>query len=440
MAPAWPDPRRPQPASSTGRVPSQLGPARARHDRRSPAGWADEDPRDLRRLPAHRPRRVPVAHRPAHRPRDRSWPAARSDRGSATSAPPPATASTAPPRFYRAMAGLDVRGQPPRAVPDAQRRRRPGAPARPGRHLGRRRVGRQPARGVAGARPRRDPARVLGAGRRPRRGLGGSICWHVGGPTDSYGPTLRPALGGLGLLPYGNGVHYDSEDAAPPLLHQLVADEMLPHSYATDDGVGLVYEGTELVEAVVRPAGRGRLPRRARPRRQGRRDPDRAAAAARCGRSGRRRPVTTTTGDLLGRPHADGRRGRPAGAARARCSSGAPAPPRGPAAGARGAAPPPAGVTLVHSLTDRVGRRRPAAHPLPAPRLLRRRATSATCCRAGWSTTCRCRWPTCPRCSPTGTCRSTWPWCRSHRPTPTGRAASGCRSTSPSPRCCPPAP
>jgi peptidase E len=78
----------------------------------------------------------------------------------------------------------------------------------------------------------------------------GSICWHVGGPTDSYGPTLRPALGGLGFLPYGNGVHYDVETQRRPLLHQLVADEVLPLSYATDDGVGLVYEGIELVEAV----------------------------------------------------------------------------------------------------------------------------------------------------------------------------------------------
>ena len=79
----------------------------------------------------------------------------------------------------------------------------------------------------------------------------GSICWHVGGPTDSYGPTLRPAPGGLGLLPYGNGVHYDGETQRRPLLHRLVAEEVLPLSYATDDGVGLVYEGTRLVEAVA---------------------------------------------------------------------------------------------------------------------------------------------------------------------------------------------
>jgi peptidase E len=79
----------------------------------------------------------------------------------------------------------------------------------------------------------------------------GSICWHAGGTTDSFGPELRAVTNGLGLLPYGNGVHYDSEAERRPLLHRLVADGTLPVSYATDDGVGLVYDGTELVEAVA---------------------------------------------------------------------------------------------------------------------------------------------------------------------------------------------
>ncbi len=79
----------------------------------------------------------------------------------------------------------------------------------------------------------------------------GSICWHVGGPTDSFGPDLRWVTNGLALLPYGNGVHYDSEEQRRPRLHKLVGDEILPLSYATDDGVGLVYRGTELVEAVA---------------------------------------------------------------------------------------------------------------------------------------------------------------------------------------------
>src|SRR5215210_6453841 len=83
----------------------------------------------------------------------------------------------------------------------------------------------------------------------------GSICWFVGGTTDSFGPDLRPVRNGLALLPYGNGVHYDSEERRRPLLHRLVADGTLPTSYATDDGVGLSYEGTELVEVVADRAG-----------------------------------------------------------------------------------------------------------------------------------------------------------------------------------------
>jgi peptidase E len=79
----------------------------------------------------------------------------------------------------------------------------------------------------------------------------GSICWHVGGTTDSFGLKLRAVTNGLALLPYGNGVHYNSEEERRPLLHRLVADGTLPTSYATDDGVGLSYDGTELVEAVA---------------------------------------------------------------------------------------------------------------------------------------------------------------------------------------------
>jgi len=84
----------------------------------------------------------------------------------------------------------------------------------------------------------------------------GSICWHVGGPTDSFGPTLRPVTDGLAFLPYGNGVHYDSEEQRRPLLHQLVGDRVLPRSYATDDTVGILYEGIEPV-AVVTDAMKG---------------------------------------------------------------------------------------------------------------------------------------------------------------------------------------
>lgn len=85
----------------------------------------------------------------------------------------------------------------------------------------------------------------------------GSICWHIGGTTDSFGPELRPVTNGLALLPWGNGVHMDSEPGRWPLLRSLVADGTLPTSHATDDGVGLVYAGTELAEAVSERPGAG---------------------------------------------------------------------------------------------------------------------------------------------------------------------------------------
>lgn len=78
----------------------------------------------------------------------------------------------------------------------------------------------------------------------------GSICWHVGGTTDSFGPQLQPVTNGLGLVPYANGVHYDSEDQRRPLLHRLIGDGVLPAAYATGDGAGVLYRGTQFAEAI----------------------------------------------------------------------------------------------------------------------------------------------------------------------------------------------
>jgi peptidase E len=84
----------------------------------------------------------------------------------------------------------------------------------------------------------------------------GSLCWHVGGTTDSFGLQLRPVTDALGWLPYANGVHYDTEAQRRPLLEQLVASSELPTAYATDDGVGLVYRGTHMAEAVAQQEGK----------------------------------------------------------------------------------------------------------------------------------------------------------------------------------------
>lgn len=85
----------------------------------------------------------------------------------------------------------------------------------------------------------------------------GSICWHRSGTTDSFGPPLRPVTNGLGFLPYANGVHYDVEVGRRPLVQQLVSDGTLPMTHCTDNGVGLLYRGTDLVGAVSERAGAG---------------------------------------------------------------------------------------------------------------------------------------------------------------------------------------
>jgi peptidase E len=79
----------------------------------------------------------------------------------------------------------------------------------------------------------------------------GSVCWHVGGTTDSFGPALKPVTNALGFLPYANGVHYNSNEERRPLMHQLMKDGTLPPlGYATDDTVGIWYEGLEAASVV----------------------------------------------------------------------------------------------------------------------------------------------------------------------------------------------
>jgi peptidase E len=80
----------------------------------------------------------------------------------------------------------------------------------------------------------------------------GSLCWHLGGTTDSFGQVLQPVTDALGFLPYANGVHYDVESQRRPLLHQLMTEGVLsPLAYATDNTVGVWYEGVEATTVVA---------------------------------------------------------------------------------------------------------------------------------------------------------------------------------------------
>ncbi|MGH3509834.1 MAG: Type 1 glutamine amidotransferase-like domain-containing protein [Nocardioidaceae bacterium] len=80
----------------------------------------------------------------------------------------------------------------------------------------------------------------------------GSLCWHLGGPTDSFRDGLDPCTDGLGYLPYSNGVHDDFVDQPRRAAYrEMIARGTLPAGYASEGGVGLHYIGTELAEAVT---------------------------------------------------------------------------------------------------------------------------------------------------------------------------------------------
>jgi dipeptidase E len=82
----------------------------------------------------------------------------------------------------------------------------------------------------------------------------GSMCWFERGVTKSHG---APAIAdGLGFLPGSDSVHYRSEPERRPHFLAAVGSGALPPGYGVDDGVGLLWHGTELVEAVsARPDG-----------------------------------------------------------------------------------------------------------------------------------------------------------------------------------------
>jgi peptidase E len=84
----------------------------------------------------------------------------------------------------------------------------------------------------------------------------GSLCWHVGGTTDSFGPTLQTLTNGLAFLPYSNSPHHDAEVQRRPLVHRLIAEGTLPDGFATENGTGLVFFGTELHEAFTEVEGK----------------------------------------------------------------------------------------------------------------------------------------------------------------------------------------
>jgi peptidase E len=79
----------------------------------------------------------------------------------------------------------------------------------------------------------------------------GAICWFESCTTDSFGPTLRPLHGALGILDGSFVPHYHGEGQRRPLLLDLIGRGELPAGYAADDGAALVFRDRALVEVVT---------------------------------------------------------------------------------------------------------------------------------------------------------------------------------------------
>jgi dipeptidase E len=81
----------------------------------------------------------------------------------------------------------------------------------------------------------------------------GAMCWFTGGVTKSFGPP--EAIAGLGFLPGSLSVHADGEPERLPIYLEAVRSGELPGGWAADDGVGLVFRGTELERVVTARPG-----------------------------------------------------------------------------------------------------------------------------------------------------------------------------------------
>ena len=79
----------------------------------------------------------------------------------------------------------------------------------------------------------------------------GAICWFDAATTDSFGPTLRPLRGGIGILEGTFVPHLHGEAQRLALLRRLVGDGTIPPGFGVDDGAALVFRDRELVEVVT---------------------------------------------------------------------------------------------------------------------------------------------------------------------------------------------
>jgi dipeptidase E len=84
-------------------------------------------------------------------------------------------------------------------------------------------------------------------------GSAGSLCWFSEAVSAFHSGEPRRVLG-LGLLPWSNAVHYDSEAGRRQAFQAAIAGGM-PAGYAASDGAALHFVGSELHEVIASQPG-----------------------------------------------------------------------------------------------------------------------------------------------------------------------------------------
>lgn len=81
-------------------------------------------------------------------------------------------------------------------------------------------------------------------------GSAGSLCWFIGGITDSR-PKQLSLVQCLGFIQTSHCPHYHSEPGRKPLYQQEILSGALPAGYACDDRAGILFQNEKLIKCVA---------------------------------------------------------------------------------------------------------------------------------------------------------------------------------------------
>ena len=76
----------------------------------------------------------------------------------------------------------------------------------------------------------------------------GSLCWFESGNTDSFGKMDK--IDCLGLLPFSNSPHFNSEKTRRPNFENLIKNKDISAGYGVDENVAVHFENEKLYKAI----------------------------------------------------------------------------------------------------------------------------------------------------------------------------------------------